>query len=167
MLDSPGRFLFQEFPAGAGPQCWLRARSAPVETISVAYRVSTSAREAVDTLAITLHQSQSPMAFPKIPDRPDLEEGRQPADIYLVTRLYSEALNSMVILRKSAPRRGANRVRAERAGSTQKFPGFPPLRKTEIVLASDRPNFHLYHVIDLMDSFSRNGSPNSTPIIWP
>ena len=53
-------------------------------------------------------------------------------DIYLVTRLYSEALNTMVILRKSGSEGEAQiRVRVERAGSGQKIPGFSPAQGDE------------------------------------
>jgi hypothetical protein len=53
-------------------------------------------------------------------------------DIYLVTRLYSEALNTMVILRKSGSEGEAQiRVRVERAGSEQKIPGFSPAQGDE------------------------------------
>ena len=48
-------------------------------------------------------------------------------EIYLVTRLYSEALNTMVILRKSGAEDEAQiRVRVERAGVGQTIPGFSP-----------------------------------------
>lgn len=53
-------------------------------------------------------------------------------DIYLVTRLYSEALNTMVILRKSGSEGEAQiRVRIERAGNGQKIPGFSPAQEDE------------------------------------
>ena len=53
-------------------------------------------------------------------------------DIYLVTRLYSEALNTMVILRKSGAEDEAQiRVRVERAGGGQKIPGFSPAQEDE------------------------------------
>jgi hypothetical protein len=53
-------------------------------------------------------------------------------DIYLVTRLYTEALNTMVILRKSGSEGEAQiRVRVERAGSGQKIPGFSPAEGDE------------------------------------
>jgi hypothetical protein len=53
-------------------------------------------------------------------------------DIYLVTRLYSEALNTMVILRKSGAEGEAQiRVRVERAGSGQKIPGFSPAQEDD------------------------------------
>jgi len=46
-------------------------------------------------------------------------------DIYLVTRLYSEALNTMVILRKSGAEEQAQiRVRVQHAGTGQTIPGF-------------------------------------------
>jgi hypothetical protein len=48
-------------------------------------------------------------------------------DVYLVTRLYSEALNTMVILRKSGSEDEAQiRVRVERAGGGHTIPGFSP-----------------------------------------
>jgi hypothetical protein len=48
-------------------------------------------------------------------------------DIYLVTRLYSEALNTIVILRKSGAEDEAQiRVRVERSGAGQSIPGFSP-----------------------------------------
>ena len=48
-------------------------------------------------------------------------------DIYLVTRLYSEALNTMVILRKSGAEEQAQvRVRVQYAGTGQTIPGFSP-----------------------------------------
>jgi hypothetical protein len=54
------------------------------------------------------------------------------SDIYLVTRLYSEALNTMVILRKSGSEGEAQiRVRVERAGSSQNIPGFSPAQEDE------------------------------------
>lgn len=53
-------------------------------------------------------------------------------DIYLVTRLYSEALNTMVILRKSGSEGEAQiRVRVEHAGAGQKIPGFSPAQEDE------------------------------------
>ena len=53
-------------------------------------------------------------------------------DIYLVTRLYSEALHTMVILRKSGAEGEAQiRVKVERAGSGQRIPGFSPAQEDE------------------------------------
>src|SRR5207245_7609122 len=55
-------------------------------------------------------------------------------DIYLVTRLYSEALNTMVILRKSGAEGEAQlRVRVERGGKGQTIPGFSPAQEDEYV----------------------------------
>jgi hypothetical protein len=48
-------------------------------------------------------------------------------DIFLVTRVYSEALNTIAILRKSgAEDEKQIRVRVERAGGGQSIPGFSP-----------------------------------------
>ena len=53
-------------------------------------------------------------------------------DIYLVTRLYSEALNTMVVLRKSGAEAQAQiRIRAERAAGGQNIPGFSPAQEDE------------------------------------
>ncbi len=53
-------------------------------------------------------------------------------DIYLVTRLYSEALSTMVILRKSGAEGEAQlRVRVERGGKGQTIPGFSPAQADE------------------------------------
>ena len=48
-------------------------------------------------------------------------------DTYLVTRVYSEALTTMIILRKSGSEDEAlTRVRAERTVKGQNIPGFTP-----------------------------------------
>ena len=48
-------------------------------------------------------------------------------DVYLVTRLYSEALNTVVVMRKSgAEDEPQIRVKVERAGNGQRIPGFSP-----------------------------------------
>jgi hypothetical protein len=53
-------------------------------------------------------------------------------DIYLVTRLYSEALDTMVILRKSGAEDQAQiRVRVARAPDGQTIPGFSPAQEDE------------------------------------
>jgi len=53
-------------------------------------------------------------------------------DIYLVTRLYSEALHTMVILRKSGAEDQAQiRLKVERAAGGQKIPGFSPAQEDE------------------------------------
>ena len=54
-------------------------------------------------------------------------------DIYLVTRLFSEALNTVVILRKSGSEGEAQvRVRAERASDGgHSIPGFSPAQEDE------------------------------------
>ncbi len=54
------------------------------------------------------------------------------ADIFLVTRVYSEALTTMVILRKSGAEDEAQiRVRVERAAGGQNIPGFTPAQGDE------------------------------------
>jgi hypothetical protein len=54
------------------------------------------------------------------------------ADTYLVTRLYTEALSTMVILRKSgAEDEALIRVRAERTPNGQTIPGFSPAQEHE------------------------------------
>jgi len=89
-------------------------------------------REAVDTLRGSLYsQSKSPMSVSKI-QIGQLWRKDGTGDIYLVTRLYSEALNTMVILRKSGSEGEAQiRVRVDRAGSTQNIPGFSPAQEDE------------------------------------
>lgn len=53
-------------------------------------------------------------------------------DIYLVTRLYAEALNTMVVLRKSgAESQALIRVRAERTPTGQTIPGFSPAQEDD------------------------------------
>jgi len=53
-------------------------------------------------------------------------------EIYLVTRLYSEALYTMVILRKSGAEEEAQmRVKVERAVGGQTIPGFSPAQEDE------------------------------------
>jgi hypothetical protein len=53
-------------------------------------------------------------------------------DTYLVTRLYTEALSTIVILRKSgAEEEALMRVRAERTPTGQNIPGFSPAQEDE------------------------------------
>jgi hypothetical protein len=53
-------------------------------------------------------------------------------DTYLVTRLYSEALSTIVILRKSgAEDEALIRVKAERTPNGQNIPGFSPAQEDE------------------------------------
>ena len=53
-------------------------------------------------------------------------------DIYLVTRLYSEALNTMAVLRKSGAEGEAQvRVRVERGNKGQTIHGFSPAQEEE------------------------------------
>jgi hypothetical protein len=53
-------------------------------------------------------------------------------DIYLVTRLYTEALSTMVVMRKSgAEDQALIRVRVERTPGGQNIPGFTPAQEEE------------------------------------
>ncbi|HEV1993449.1 MAG TPA: hypothetical protein VGR03_03880 [Candidatus Acidoferrum sp.] len=53
-------------------------------------------------------------------------------ETYLVTRVYSEALSTMVVLRKSgAEQEAIIRVRVERLGDGQTIPGFSPAQEDE------------------------------------
>ena len=48
-------------------------------------------------------------------------------DIFLVTRVYSEALSTIVVLRKSgAEEENVTRVKVERTSKGQNLPGFVP-----------------------------------------
>ena len=53
-------------------------------------------------------------------------------DVYLVSRVYSEALSSMAILRKSgAETEAIMKVRIERTSDGQTIPGFSPAQADE------------------------------------
>jgi len=53
-------------------------------------------------------------------------------DIYLVTRLYSEALNTVAVLRKSGAEGETQlRVRVERSAKGQTLGGFSPAQEEE------------------------------------
>jgi hypothetical protein len=88
--------------------------------------------EAVDTLRGSLYsQSRSLMSVAKI-QIGQLWKKDGTKDIYLVTRLYSEALNTIVILRKSGAEDEAQiRVRVERGAGGHKIPGFSPAQEDE------------------------------------
>src|SRR6266704_1496780 len=88
--------------------------------------------EPVDTLCGALYsQSRSFMSVSKI-QIGQLWKKDGTGDIYLVTRLYSEALSTMVILRKSgAEDEKQIRVRVQRAAGGQKIPGFSPAQEDE------------------------------------
>lgn len=54
------------------------------------------------------------------------------AEIYLVTRVYAEALSMMATLRKSGAESEAQiRVKVERAAGGQTLPGFSPAQEDE------------------------------------
>jgi hypothetical protein len=53
-------------------------------------------------------------------------------EIFLVTRVYSEALSTMVILRKSGSEGEASiKVRVERTPEGQSIPGFTPAQEED------------------------------------
>jgi hypothetical protein len=53
-------------------------------------------------------------------------------DTYLVTRVYSEALSTMVVLRKSgAEDQALTRIRVERTPSGLTIPGFSPAQEDD------------------------------------
>ena len=53
-------------------------------------------------------------------------------DIYLVTRLYTEALSTVVVMRKSgAEAEALIRVKAERVAGGHTIPGFTPAQEEE------------------------------------
>lgn len=53
-------------------------------------------------------------------------------EIYLVTRVYTEALSTIVVLRKSgAEEQAVLRVRVERTPRGQTIPGFSPAQEDE------------------------------------
>jgi hypothetical protein len=53
-------------------------------------------------------------------------------EIYLVTRVYTEALSTLVVLRKSgAEQEALIRLRVEHSGAGQSIPGFSPAQEDE------------------------------------
>ena len=90
--------------------------------------------EAVDTLWGALYSQRQPillMSLMKI-QVGQLWKKDGTGDIYLVTRLYSEALNTMVVLRKSGAEGEAQiRVRVERGIKGQMIQGFSPAQEEE------------------------------------
>ncbi len=100
--------------------------------LTSAYRMRTPASGPVDTLCGALYsQNRSLMSVSKI-QIGQLWKKNGTGEIYLVTRLYSEALSTMVILRKSGAEDEAQiRLRVERDGGGQKIPGFSPAQEYE------------------------------------
>src|SRR5467141_267306 len=134
MLDSPGRFpIRKRFEVRAGPSadCW-RGLPRVVSLSGVPSEYLLPRQAAVDTLRGSLYsQSRSPMSVSKI-QIGQLWKKDGTGDIYLITRLYSEALNTMVILRRSGAEGEAQiRVRVDRAAGGQKIPGFTPAQEDE------------------------------------
>jgi hypothetical protein len=99
-----------------------------------AYRTGRSAagpRDGLTLLAGHFTVKASLMSAPKI-QIGQLWKQDGTGEIYLVTRLYSEALYTMVILRKSGAEEQAQmRVKVERAAGGQTIPGFTPAQEDE------------------------------------
>jgi hypothetical protein len=84
------------------------------------------------TLAVPAHYSQGlSMGVSKI-QIGQLWKKDGTRDIYLVTRLYTEALSTMVVMRKSgAEGEALIRVKAERNSTGHNIPGFSPAQEEE------------------------------------
>src|SRR5260370_12863833 len=131
MLDDPGGFSIPtKYPAVSGGRRHLSAEGR--ELTFKRTECVIHAREAVDTLCGALYsQSRSFMSVSKI-QIGQLWKKDGTGDIYLVTRLYSEALNTMVILRKSgAEDEKQIRVRVQRGAGALRIPAFSPARSAE------------------------------------
>ncbi len=93
--------------------------------------MNTRSRPSVDTPSRALYIRSHPMSVSKI-QIGQLWKKNGTSDTYLVTRLYTEALSTMVILRKSGSEEEAlTRVRAERTPTGQNIPGFSPAQEDE------------------------------------
>jgi hypothetical protein len=102
----------------------------------VSSRVRNARRNALPLWELTLHAPAPyirslPMSVSKI-QIGQLWKKDGTADTYLVTRIYNEALSTMVILRKSGSEEEAlTRVKAERTATGQNIPGFSPAQEDE------------------------------------
>ena len=80
----------------------------------------------VDTFGGDIYSQRPPMSVRKI-QIGQLWKKIDGGDTYLVTRLYSEALSTMVVLRKSgSEEENQIRIKVERVGDGQNIPGFQP-----------------------------------------
>jgi hypothetical protein len=81
---------------------------------------------AVDTLPMPNYIQCLPMSVSKIQSG-QLWKKNDSGEIYLVTRVYTEALSTVAMLRKSgAETEPLIRVRVERVSGGQNIPGFTP-----------------------------------------
>lgn len=88
----------------------------------------------VDTPRAALYSQSSQLAYMSVRKIQVGQLWKQDAtgDIYLVTRLYSEALNTVAVLRKSGAEEQAQlRARVERGGKGQTIVGFSPAQEEE------------------------------------
>jgi hypothetical protein len=80
----------------------------------------------VDSLSRPLYSQSLTMTVSKI-QIGQLWKKNGTRDVYLVTRMYSEALSTMVVMRKSgAEEQSSIRVKVERTPAGQTIPGFTP-----------------------------------------
>lgn len=89
---------------------------------------------AVDTPQAALYSQSSQLAYMSVRKIQVGQLWKQDTtgDIYLVTRLYSEALNTVAVLRKSGAEEQAQlRARVERGGKGQTIVGFSPAQEEE------------------------------------
>lgn len=90
-----------------------------------------SFRAPVDTLAMPIYIQSLPMSVSKIQSG-QLWKKNDSNEIYLVTRVYTEALSTVAMLRKSgAESEPLIRVRVERTAGGQTIPGFTPAQEDE------------------------------------
>ncbi len=85
----------------------------------------------VDTLRDGLYSQERQMSVKKI-QIGQLWRKNDSGDVYLVTRVYSEALSTIVVLRKSgAEDEALTRLKAEKTQKGVGIPGFVPAQDEE------------------------------------
>lgn len=90
-----------------------------------------SFRGPVDTLTMPIYIQSLSMSVSKIQSG-QLWKKSDSNEIYLVTRVYTEALSTVAMLRKSgAESEPLIRVRVERTAGGQTIPGFTPAQEDE------------------------------------
>src|SRR5215472_1808401 len=135
MASKPSRAMMtnwkRRFSDAQVPPCSGTLGREAVRKVLLANRLR---REAVDTFWGSLYSQRLRillMSLMKI-QVGQLWKKDATGDIYLVTLLYSKALNTMAVLRKSGAEGEAQiRVRVERAAREQTNPGFSPAQEEE------------------------------------
>jgi hypothetical protein len=88
-------------------------------------------RAAVDTYAMPIYIQSLPMSVSKIQSG-QLWKKNESSEVYLVTRVYNEALSTVAMLRKSgAESEPLIRVKVERTAKGQNLPGFTPAQEED------------------------------------